>query len=755
MSPLAEVISLLAWLLACALVPGAAVVCALGGGDVRGRGERAMVVAAAGLTVMGAAVFGLLMCGLYTRWAALALPTASAAYLAGLAARRAEGWTRLLAATPEEAAPMTWLDRLALGLCGAWIALGFIEAISSPPTWWDATIHWDKWAADWGRRTDLHNYPYAYPQALPMFASLAYKLAGDGAASLPPSAFAVHALHPLLALLLLLALVRLAVAFQLPRWAVLLAVFGCQTVREHVTAGGVDLFLTALTASAGALAASVLRAPERTTPGRWRLVLLLLGGALAIKPTGLIATLVSLATLAAWRAWPPEGQRVFRWRRAVVLRLAFVPMLLAAPFYGWALYADVSYRIEQLDPRELHYLFVEMGPILARATVYGRPQVASPSQALLETIGRPVATYGVPRMLLVPTLIAVLILLVAATRERRSRGLCLPVLAYLLVWTAVLSYDVRNLMPALPFVGLALICGLEHLRRATRPRLRLALGALTLVMGACPLWSALGEATRAQAQLASGPQSLARRLRALATDVDTKIATYFPDEWHDYAFIKATGLDRRARHLIAAGPLYRFFAQGAYPVSIFWWGQLRPGDVYVNYVWLDAGPPEIHNWFLVRATSARRTYVYGPDSKLVPLDHLWATGPHPPRTRATAPTRLVVRYSGPDSLLAYNALNERPAPGSLVFWQIVAEGQPDARIRPAAVPYDPKIIDWSRTSFAVDRRADGYATYSGLVTLARVPLSVDWRAVLLVGVASDEFGARLRVREFRIRITPP
>lgn len=754
MHALSEALVLLAWLVVSGLAPGAAAACVLGA-ELRGHVERLMVLVAASMTLLGGAIFVLLWCGLYQRWTAVALPAACCAYLAWLVMRRDARWSRLMAAPADESAGATWPDHIALGVCGAWIALGFVSALTSPPTWWDASIHWDKWAADWGRRTHLHNYPYAYPQALPMFTSLAYKLAGDGGQILPSSAFAVHALHPLLALVLMLALVRLALAFRIPRWSLLLAVFGSQTVREHVTAGGVDLYLATMTTAAGALMVTVLREPERV-PGRRRLALLLLGGALAIKPTGLVATLVGLATLAAWRAWPPAGVRLFECSRAAMLRLALVPLLLAAPFYAWALYADLTYRLERLDPRELHYLFMEMGPILVRATAQGQPQTESAGQALLETIGRPVVGYGVPRALLVPALVALLIVLAAAARERRSRGLLVPVLAYLAVWTMFLSYDVRNLMPALPFLGVALACGLEHLRAAAVPLGRRTLGVATLVIAVFPVWSLLDDAVRTCASLASGPQSLSRRVHAMASDVETKIATYFADEWGDWAFITHTGLARRATNVIAAGPLYRFFAHGAYPVSIFWWGQIRPGDVYVNYTWLDGGPPEIHNWFLVRTTGVRRTYVYGPDSKLVPLDHLWATGPHPPRTRTTSPTRLVVRYSGPDSLIAYNALNERPVPGSLVFWQIVADGRdPDARIRPAAVPYDPSIIDWSRTSFAVDRRSDGYLTYSGLVTLAHVPLSTDWRAVLLVGAASDEFGARLRVREFRIRIVAP
>lgn len=737
-----ETIALLLWLVLCGVAAGLAAARALGA-DWSDRVARLMAVCAAGPSLLGGAVFGLLLLGLYTRWTAVALPLMCCVYLVS---------TR----GPQRAAPepggrrRSPVDRAFIALCALLLVADFASASTSPPTWWDAIIHWDKWAADWGRRTHLHNYPYAYPQALPMFASLAYKLAGDGAQILPASAFAVHALHPLLGALLLMAVVRLADAFDLPAWPVLLTVFGSRTARDHLVAGGVDLFVTTLTAVAAALALHALRAAEPPTPGQRRMLVLLLAGALAAKPTGLMAILAALAALLSWRARPPDGMRIHAWRRADVLRLALVPGLLAAPFYAWALYADLTYRIERLDPRELHYMFVAIGSILSSATTVAQPRAASATQVLLETLHRPVVEYGYPRALLVPVLVATLAWLIAAARDRRARGLLAPVLVYLGAWLAILSYDVRNLLPALPFLGLTLACGAQRLRAASaRPTYARALGGATLALAAFPAWGLLGDTGRAWANLGTGPHALGARLAAMRADVETRIATHFADEWDDYAFIRRVGLDRRAQHVIAGGPMYRFFAQGAYPITIFWWGVLAPGDVYVNYVWIERGPAErgahaILDWFLVRATPVRRTFVYGPQSARVPLTRL--------RSARLAPPSVV--GAEPDETLSYDVLRRRPAPGATVLWQLVVEGRAlDARVRPVVLPSDASLVDWQRTSVASAAHAGDLLTYGGLITLTRAPRASGAR--LLVGVAGADQLARLRLRELRVWVRAP
>ena len=752
MSVLPEVAALLAWLLLCALTCGSAAVCWLGVAPGT-RVERLMVVAATGVTLLGATVFLLLLFGVYQRASSVALPVACGLYLATLALRRDPRLLRLLAPTPraEKAAPLA--DRVAIGACAALLVLAGVDALTSPHTGWDAVIQWDKWAADWGRRTHLSNYAYAFPQMLPMFTSLAYKLAGQGGAILPPATFAVHALHPFLGLLLLLALVRLAAAFRVACWPLLLVVFGSRTVRQSLSIGGVDVLVTALTAAAAAWTVALLAAPERATRAAGWLAALLLAGAFATKPTGLFATVASLATLLAWKRWPPEGTRASPFSRADGLRLALVPPLLAAPLYGWALYADLTYRLDRLDPRELHYFFARMGSILRSAADVARPRAGDSAQVALETLDRAVADYGVPRASLGVLLAGALIVLVCAAGERRARGLVAPALAYLALWMATFSYDVRNLMPALPFFGVVLACGLERARAAARrPALGRVIGVSMALVAALPAWAALGEAGRTLAGLVSGPRALPTRLRAIESGVDAKVATFFPDEWDDYAFIKSTGLDRGARYVIAAGPLYRLFSGGAYPISVFWWGHAKPGDLYVSYVKLDRGPLHVQDWFLVRATPYRRTYVHGPHARSVPLDALSLEGPRPPLVRAKSPGRLVVRYSGVQGLVGHDVLADRPAPGSSVLWQLVVEGRwPDPRLRPAVRADDPALIDAPRTSLSVERLPDGRVAYAGLVTLSRRPVS---GKRLLVGAVSDEAGPHLRVRAFRVWIRP-
>ena len=157
--------------------------------------------------------------------------------------------------TPPDARTCKGGDVVDSGVCEYYVHL------CEPPRFWDGIVTWDKWAMDWGHRHSLRGYLFAYSQLLPMFSSLAYKLLATVDGDLPPALCGVHALHPLLGLVLLTAMWRLARLLGLPAWAALIALFGTRVLQDHVGAGTADLLVTTLGTTAVALHVASWREP--------------------------------------------------------------------------------------------------------------------------------------------------------------------------------------------------------------------------------------------------------------------------------------------------------------------------------------------------------------------------------------------------------------------------------------------------------------------------------------------------------------
>lgn len=746
---MAQLIAALALTLLYGLVPGAAVLCLLRFAP-RARLDALLATAAVSLTVSGTAVYLLLLLGVYSRLTAVALLLLPTLYLGALAWHRDPRLAALLKAPPPGAASASRLDRLALLVCGLLLLASFLDAASSPPTWWDGYITWDKWASDWGRRQHLHGYLFGYPQLLPMFSSLAYKLTGAFRESLPPATCGVHALHPLLGGLLLLALWRAAQLLRIPAWSVLVGVFGFAVVREHLTSGTADLMVTTLVTVAVTMYLASL--PQPSVPATV-VVGVVLFGAIAAKTTGAIATGCVLGLHIVHRRWPPSEACVPPLRSGLATLLAAVPALLNAPFYLQQLRAGQTLPLASLDPTEVNFRLSELPFALAQAGT--SPAAQEP------VLARLLIAWGVTAPFRGVMGVVLLALIVGACLHHRVRTLVPLVALHLLVWAVAFPYDLRNLLPSVPLLAITLAAGGQAWcdrmggPAMCRRALALALGTAAIA----PAIGLMGEFARRIDALGTTPTGLLQRLQAMDGDLGTRVRAFFPDYQDDYVFLRELDLRARGARLHSASPLYRWFPDAGYPLAWFWWGQLRPGDLYTSWPQhLAVYAPA--SWTLVRrdGRSGQHTWIYTPEARKLPLGSLLLTGVTPPHRLRTGADFIVVRFSGIQSVVACNALPHRPLPGSWLIWRLVAaDSSTREAIRPFHLAYDPGIVDLRVSTLVAEGPAghDGTVTYGGLLVLNDQPLSTRPEDGILVGIVSDQDGARLRIREFELTILPP
>lgn len=733
----------LALLAAAAIVPGAVLASALGF-EARSRVDGALAVVALGLTGSGSAVYLLLLLGGYTRWTAAVLLVAPALWLLKLGLRRDPRLRRLWPATSDQRVnpPVSRLDQAALALCALWLALAFVDAATSPPRFWDGIVTWDKWAMDWGRRRDLHGYLFSYAQLLPMFSSLAYKLLGTVDGDLPPAMCGVHALHPLLGVALLAAAWRLARLLGLPAWCVLLALFGTRALLDHVGSGTADMLVTTLGAIAVMLHVASWDDPRLAA--RSPVVAIALFGSLSAKATGVCAGLSLLALHAAWRRDPaPMGAPPVAPTRALAWQVTAAAVLATLPLVQ-QLVASLTVPNAALDPTEVNFRLLAMRGMLTSA----RDSDTTMADALLELAGSWGAHQG-------PVLALGLgILVLGAALDRRMRWLCLPVAAHVLLWSRALSYDLRNLMPSLPFLALVLAGGGRFLARRAVSRLeRFGGAALALGLASIATWSIATGVQRQVQELTQRDFGLRERLAALRDGVDARVFQFFLHYHGDYTYLRALDPGRHGSRLLAASPLYRCFPGAGYPISAFPWARLRAGDVYVAW---PRWQPGNNAWTLVREDprSQQRTWILTPRPHRVPHHQLLLTGTHPPRALRQTPHFTLVRFAGHQSLVVFDVLRLAPPPGSWIAWRLETETA-DAGIEPLHMAYDPDIIDAAASTTMIEPASQGLGrTYSGLLVLRDRPLSTRPTDGLLVGIVSGH-AAGARVLGLEYSVLPP
>jgi hypothetical protein len=744
----------LAWLAVLVGAPGLALLRSLGCAFER-RSDNVLAACAASLSLGGAFVYVALFFGIYTRRLACIWALGPCLYLVWHASRRDARLSRLLRPGAQEA-PGHQRDRTSgrlarwtrVGVCWAGAALlfwAFLEAVSSPVTSWDAVITWDKWASDWARRVHLHNYLFGYPQLLPMFGSLIYKLAPAGTEVLAPPAWALHALHPLLGLLLAAAVARLAALSKLPAWPVLLLLAGAPIVRGQLVAGTADLLVTALVSVSVALYLAMGPVGVPLTPRHQALLVLLLWAPIAAKTTGILAA----AALLALECGRPDGEPSQRRERRVwLLQAVGAALALNLPFYFQQWASARSTPLSRLDRSEVHFTITQLAPALRAATEGHTTSLAQVLTQLGLLAGQSAPTWSA--CVIVPWLAA----FGCALGARRTRLFAALLLAYVLAWRYWLSYDMRNLLPAIPLLAVCVAMGaarlLARIRCGARRRVCLALLVLPLALSAGNLALHLAQAWPALLR------ALPERQLALHGDLARRVRIFFPSLFPEYALIRALDPAAHGAHLLAASFHYRFFPGSVYPLSSYDWGDLRAGDLLLDTpprgpaVYADAWWPVRRDWYWL--------FVYAPHARRLPSPAWLLTGWHPPRLVRVDTGLGVVQFAGEQSLLVHDVLPERPPPGSWVTWRVEADATAQAeRVRPFHMVYDASVVWPGSLSLHVEREyvPAGRVAYTGLLRLGAGALSTRPVDGVLVGVACDVPGTRLRVRDFRVALVPP
>ena len=238
----------------------------------------------------------------------------------------------------------------------------FVDAATSPFHVWDTVVSWDKWATDMAARTNLYRYPQGgYPQLLPMFNSLIYKVTGHYGSGLPDDQYALHAFQPVLGFVLIAASIRAAQLFAVPIWSVLILVFGFQTIQQAMTSGSADLLVSIFFVLSIILYVAWKKGDWEARLSGVPLFIACLFGSLFTKATGSFAELGFLIySLLAGRT--ADGTVAIRRLSAAALTITLLmPILLAVPFY-LAQYDAGHWSAESLNPYETKFL---MGPQLS------------------------------------------------------------------------------------------------------------------------------------------------------------------------------------------------------------------------------------------------------------------------------------------------------------------------------------------------------------------------------------------------------
>lgn len=329
-----------------------------------------------------------------------------------------------------------WLAALA-----ALAALGLFTAqvfATTPGVFvaWDSVVSWNRWATEWSEQT-TPIFTMGYPQLLPT--GLASLYSWFGSQKVEPVARWFMLVFPLGTCLLFLdgfhRLRNPAFLWGMACWLVMLRfAFG-----DMADSGYADVPTSFFVALAAYL---LLLGHLRQIPGELALLgsALCCAGAVLTKQPGGIAWLLWLI-LAALHA-PMRRSLATPWRFLLGCSLVFVT--LAVPWYAYT-----AWKIRQgTDVTNLGYL---VSTIHRDRDVLERLMQAfqGPVTNALEGFGSPTVTAAV---------MTALLLLSLHTRLGRTLVLiiCLP---YTLLWAVLFSYDIRNIMPVIPVLCLALGMG--------------------------------------------------------------------------------------------------------------------------------------------------------------------------------------------------------------------------------------------------------------------------------------------------------
>ena len=706
--------------------------------------ESAIAIPVVGLTLSGSSVLLLLSCGLYTPLTGVFVLVTPVVYLA-LAERM-----QMNAPEPIRPARDLWMrltlaDKVALVAAGALISSAFLDASTSPATWWDGYITWDKWAMDWARRSNLYGYLQVYPQLFPMFSSLVYKLTFSSGTVLPASSFALHAIHPVLGAISVLAICQLAGVLRVPVWPLVLALLAMRTFREQLTSGAADMMVTTFVLVATAVGLRLIEEGRIAGQGARAILTILLFGAAAVKTTGFLAVAVVAGFLLIslpFRSWSEAARLHLKGAAWLVL----LPLLLNVPFYAVEIATERQLSIEQQDPRELNFSFAHVSWAWSKGRNAKHGADLTPREAITEFLD----DFAVPARYRSTVVVLGVLFLFAGLFELRTWAIAVPVLLYVLVWARLFSYDLRNLLPVVPFAGLWLSLGGVVLWRAAAAsggRSVRVVGAsisASLVVGA--LWYGCLPFLASRWHQLVGDRALLVRLQSLrGTPVD-RIRTFFPDQYPYYLLLQESGLAASARQVVAGAHLYRWFTNGRYPWARFSWGELRRGDVFVGVP--NTAPLQAARWVPIRE-DALRVQVFDPDVQPVNPTSLNLLGDHPPLVSGGPSLPISVTFTGAGSALGFDVPPDQAGAGERVIWDATClTGEGGGQISAFYASTDPLLINDAASTTAVGTSEKGLSRLSGMVTVVSGRHPTRDRGQLTIGLRSDVAGTRCELTRF-------
>ena len=678
-----------------------------------------------GFAWTGFCVYVLLLCNGYTKLTAaliLLLPAAAVT----------RGWRALVSSAVPAAGPaLSRADLAVAGIAGAVLLAWFVDAATSPILGWDGSITWDKWAADWGRRQHLYGYMLGgYPQLMPMFASVLYKLTGTALRPLPLEQFVLHSLHPLFAFVVLGAVIRLCQLLRAPAWPALALVFSNAVLQGQLTSGSADLLLTGFAAAALALQVAYLRGACDSRFGIAAVIGPALFGVFFTKANGFWYVLVPLSFYCFGRTLQRDVVPLAPLRGRALASSVLLPVLACVPFYVTQFSGT---DLEQLNPREVNLSASAMIPALQRVTAesYHRQSVperlGTAADRMLEAM--PVG----PAWSLVLA-VPLVVLMVASSRTRVGVTLMAPAVIGMAMWFQLSSYDLRNALFLLPIAGVLLSLGTREAARVAGGALRgrLLIGVTSIAISVIGAAGLVAHITTLRDSM--GATALSRRVRAMQAGVDARISLYYPDQWPVYAFVRSLPITPRATNILATTVLYRWFESGAYALS-YWpvrqWS--RSGDVFVGIS--HHRPPAGDDWTLLRA-GAFNIWVLDRTMQCVPGSSLRdrAVESHVITSAASAQ-----EPDGLSRLVAYDLEHRGLQQGSYVVWRAAVDRRGEAgRVGAGYRVYDANVVDTTRTSLAVETTGTDANTIfvSGLLTFAG-PTSSNLADAVLVGAAVD------------------
>ncbi len=305
---------------------------------------------------------------------------------------------------------------------------------------WDAVVSWNRWAMDWfnGR---LPSFTYGYPQLVPSAWASTYVWVGSTQIE-----FFAKGLMLAFPLGVIAIFADIYARFRWP--AALFAIaFWCvamvRLVPDLVDSGYVDVAVAFFVSLTGYLLFLGRREELAPSTALW-LAALSAAGAVLTKQAGAIAVLMLVWGILDRRGNPTSSSE----RRRAVIRAVLTLFVLTLPWFGYKFYQIAA----GIDPSNVSYVTsdIYMGETLVERL--WRATTITTAQAL-HRLG------PVPGVAM-----AMLALGVVALKSSLGRTCWLGiVLPYYLVWALFFSYDLRNLLPAFPFVCLGLGLGLQAL----------------------------------------------------------------------------------------------------------------------------------------------------------------------------------------------------------------------------------------------------------------------------------------------------